>query len=172
MSIRLVTAPIAIGFEILSNDKEKYEREYHQLSESDDDPIGQWLKMAKARGETAESDPVMLKLMIELHRKIDNLEQLIKNEKPQRLELSTHEMIESIGFENFKLKHDAFEVGKSYYGRIEMPVYPKRDVGVFFIAQEKNLAKILKMHDRDIKEWGAYVTARERVMIREMRGES
>jgi hypothetical protein len=172
MSLRLITAPIAIGFDILSSDKENYEREYHQLSESDDDPIGQWLKMAKARGETAESDPVMLKLMIELHRKIDNLEQLIKNEKPQRLELATHEMIESIGFENFKLKHDAFEVGETYYGRIEMPVHPKRDVGIFFIAQEKNLAKIVKMHERDIREWGAYVTARERVMIREMRGES
>ncbi len=171
MSIRLIAAPIAISFDIASNNKEQYEREYHQLSESDDDPISQWLKMAKARGETAESDPVILKLMIELHRKIDNLEQLIKNEKPIRLELATHEMIESIGFENFKLKHAAFKKGEIYYGRIEMPVYPKRDVGIFFKAEDSTLAKIIKMHDRDIKDWGAYLTARERVMIREMRGE-
>ncbi|MEA1918211.1 MAG: hypothetical protein U9N52_00080 [Campylobacterota bacterium] len=172
MSIRLIAAPIAISFDLLGHEKERYEREYHQLSEADDDPISQWLKMAKARGETAESDPVMLKLMVELHRKIDNLEQLIKNEKPKRLELSTHEMIESVGFENFKLKHPTFETGQTYYGRIEMPVHPKRDVGIFFKAEDQHLAKIIKMHDRDIKEWGAYVTARERVMIREMRGES
>ena len=170
MSIRLIAAPIAISFDVASNNKEQYEREYQQLSESDDDPISQWLKMAKARGETAESDPVMLKLMIELHRKIDNLEQLIKNEKPIRLELATHEMIESVGFENFKLKHASFEAGQVYYGRIEMPVYPKRDVGIFFRAEDASLAKIIKMHDRDIKDWGAYLTARERVMIREMRG--
>ena len=172
MSIRLIAAPIAISFDIAKNNQEQYEREYHQLSESDDDPISQWLKMAKARGETSESDPVMLKLMIELHRKIDNLEQLIKNEKPVRIELSTHEMIESVGFENFKLKHAGFEVGQTYYGRIEMPVYPKRDIGIFFKAEDATLAKIIKMHERDIKDWGAYLTARERVMIREMRGES
>ena len=131
MSTRLVSAPIAILFDILGTDKEPYEREYHKLSESDDDPIGQWLKMAKARGETSESDQVLLKLMVELHRKIDNLEQLIKNEKPKRIELSNHEMIESIGFENFKLKNDVLETDKLYYGRIEMPVHPKRDVGIF-----------------------------------------
>ncbi|MEA3522078.1 MAG: hypothetical protein U9R50_03815 [Campylobacterota bacterium] len=173
MSTRLIAAPIAISFDILNNNnKEDYEREYHQLSEADDDPISQWLKMAKARGETSESDPVMLKLMVELHRKVDNLETLIKNEKPKRLELSIHEMIESIGFENFKLKHECFEIGQYYYGRLEMPVHPKRDVGIFFKAENKTLAKIEKMHDRDIKEWGSYLTARERVMIREMRGES
>ena len=171
MSIRLIAAPIAISFDVASNNEEEFEREYHRLSESDDDPIGQWLKMAKARGETAESDPVLLKLIIELHRKIDNLEKLIKNEKPIRIELSTHEMIESIGFENFKLKHASFKAGEIYYGRIEIPVYPRRDIGIFFKAEDATLAKIIKMHERDIKDWGAYFTARERVMIREMRGE-
>ncbi len=173
MSTRLIKAPISISFDIVKEDeKESYEREYHQLSESDDDPIGQWLKMAKARGETAESDPVLLKLMVELHRKIDNLEQIVKNEKPKRLQLKNIQMIESIGFENFKLKDEVLEKGKLYYGRIEMPVHPKRDVGIFFKAEDKNLAKIFKMHDRDIKEWSSYVVARERVMIREMREKS
>jgi hypothetical protein len=114
-----------------------------------------------------ESDPVLLKLMVELHRKIDNLEQLIKNDKPKRIELKTHEIIESIGFENFKLKSNILEIDELYYGRIEMPVHPKRDVGIFFKAVDKDLAKIVKMHDRDIKEWSSYVVARERVMIRE-----
>ncbi len=172
MSIRLIDAPIAISFDLLSHNEEQYEREYHQLSEADDDPINRWLKMAKARGETSESDPVMLKLMVELHRKVDNLEQLIKNEKPKRLELATHEMIESVGFENFKLKHNSFKSEALYYGRLEVPVHPKRDIGVFFKAEDETLAKIVKMHERDIKDWGAYVTARERIMIREMRGES
>jgi hypothetical protein len=169
MSTRLVSAPIAISFDNLKLNKEEFEREYHKLSESDDDPIGQWLKMAKARGETADSDPVLLKLMVELHRKIDNLERLVKNEKPKRIELSKHVIIESIGFENFKLKSKVLEIGELYYGRIEMPVHPKRDVGIFFRAEDNDLAKIVKMHDRDIKEWSAYVVARERVMIREMK---
>lgn len=61
------------------------------------------------------------------------------------------------------------EKGTIYYGRIEMPIYPKHDVGVFFQAQSSTLAKIIKMHDRDEKEWNAYMTARERILIREAR---
>ncbi len=172
MSVRLIPAPIEIAFEMLGEDNEHFEREYHQLSEADDDPIGQWLKLAKAKGETSESDPVMLQLLIELHRKIDNLERLIKNETPKRIALREYAMIESIGFGHFSVPSLMLEVGAEYYGRIEMPIHPKHDVGIFFIAEDAHLAKITKMHERDEKEWNAYLTARERVMIREMRSES
>ena len=48
-----------------------------------------------------------------------------------------------------------------------MPTFPQREVPVYLEAKSENLAKILVMHDRDIKDWDAYVAARERVMIRE-----
>ncbi len=169
MSVRLVPAPIDLVFSEVSNDIEVYLREYNQLSESDDDPISQWLKLAKGRGDTSETDPVLLNLIIELHRKIDALEMFLKDEEPQRLSLLNKMQIESIGFGFFKLKDDSFEVGKEYYGRVEMPVHPKRDVAVFFKAVDKSLAEITKIHERDEKEWGAYLTARERVIIREAR---
>lgn len=168
-SPRLVAAPISIYFSEADVNKEAYEREYQQLSESDDDPISQWLKLAKARGDTRESDPVLLQLVVELHRKIDALEMFLKDEVPSRISLTTASHIDSIGFEYFNLEEAVLEVGKVYYGRIEMPVYPKHDVGVFFEATSATLAKIIKMHDRDEKEWGAYMTARERVLIREAR---
>lgn len=164
---RLVSAPISIYFSEADVNKDAFEREYQQLSESDDDPISQWLKLAKARGDTRESDPVLLQLVVELHRKIDSLEMFLKDEVPARISLTTASHIDSIGFEYFNLKESVLEVGKVYYGRIEMPVYPKHDVGVFFEATSNTLAKIIKMHDRDEKEWGAYMTARERVLIRE-----
>jgi len=166
---RLVPAPISIHFSQVDVDKDAYEREYQQLSESDDDPISQWLKLAKARGETAESDPVLLKLMVELHRKIDALEMFLKNETPKRISLTYEAKIESIGFEHFKLKEPLLEEGQTYYGRIDMPVHPRRDIGIFFKALSSSLAQIVKMHERDEKEWAAYMTARERILIREMR---
>ena len=170
MSVRLIAAPISLAFDVLRKDEEGYEREYHSLSESDDDPIGQWLKLAKARGEVAESDPVLLNLIVELHRKIDNIERLIKNETPSRLALGGAGMIESIGYGYFQLKEPLLRPDEKYYGRIEMPVHPKRDVGVFFTAESDRLACITKMHERDEKEWASYLTARERVLILEMRG--
>jgi len=167
MSVRLVEAPIEIVFSEAGADKEAYSREYQQLSESDDDPINQWLKIARAKGETSETDPVLLNLMIELHRKIDSLERFLKNEEPKRVSLSSNAEIESIGFEHFKLSEELLQEGVEYYGRVMMPVHPKRDVAVFFTALDKSLAKITRMHERDEREWGVYLTARERVLIRE-----
>jgi len=166
---RLVPAPISLLFSEASLDKEAYEREFQQLSESDEDPISQWLKLAKAKGDTRDTDPVLLQLIVELHRKIDALEMFLKDEVPNRVSLINHVEIEAIGFEYFKIKEPLFEEGKLYYGRIEMPVYPKRDVGVFFEAVDASLAKFTKMHERDEKDWNAYMTARERVLIREAR---
>jgi len=165
---RLVKAPISIVYDIA--DESLHEREYHSLSEADDDAIGQWLKLAKARGETSESDPITLKLLVELHRKVDNLERLIKDEKPSRIGLSSEGKIESIGFGYFKLEDEELEVSQHYYGRISMPTYPQREIGIFFIAENPSLGKIVRIHERDEKEWGAYVTARERIMIRELKG--
>lgn len=172
MSVRLVNAPLQLLYDEAEANEEEFEREYHRLSESDDDPISQWLKLAKARGETAETDPVLLNLMVELYRKVDGLERLIKHEAPQRVTLINDAMIESIGYGYFKLVNPELEAGKTYYGRIDMPVHPKHDTAVFFVAESPDLAKIVKMHERDEKEWAAYLTARERVIIREMRGGS
>jgi hypothetical protein len=166
---RLVPAPISIEFSEASLNEEAYEREFQQLSESDDDPISQWLKLAKARGETAETDPVLLNLVVELHRKIDALEAFLKNETPKRVSLTAAAEIESIGFEHFKLKEPLLEAGKLYYGRVMMPVHPKRDIGIFFKALDGQLAEIVRIHERDEKEWAAYMTARERILIRQAR---
>lgn len=166
---RLVPAPISLCFSEADLNKVAYEREYQSLSESDEDPISQWLKLAKAKGDTRDTDQVLLQLIVELHRKIDSLEMFLKDEVPTRLSLTCESKISAVGFEYFEIEMPLFEVGKRYYGRIEMPVYPKRDVGVFFEAESEKLAKIVKMHERDEKEWNAYMTARERVLIREAR---
>jgi len=166
VSVRLVPAPISLVYSEADLNRENFLREFSQLSESDDDPISQWLKLAKGRGETSETDPVLLNLVVELHRKIDALEMFLKNEVPKRLSLTGSVKIESIGFDHFRLSEDVLEVGTEYYGRVEMPVHPKRDIGVFFKALDNSLVEITKIHDRDEKEWGAYLTARERVLIR------
>lgn len=167
MSPRLVKAPISLLFSEMSLNEEAYLREYSQLSESDEDPISQWLKLAKGRGEASETDPILLNLLVELHRKLNSLEMLIKGEEPKRLSLVNAIEIESIGFEHFKLSKDMLEEGKVYYGRVEMPVHPKRDVPLFFKAIDSSLVEITKIHERDEKEWSSYLTARERVLIRE-----
>jgi len=165
--IRFVLAPLKIDFSEIGENEEEYKREFDKLVDSDEDSIGQWLKLAKARGETSESDQVLLNLIVELHRKIDNLSAYIKNEQPKYLDLSYEKEIESIGFEHFKLIDGDLKLDSRYYGRILMPVFPKRQFPFFFKAIDKNIGQIVLMHDSDSKDWSSYMSARERIMIRE-----
>ncbi|MCX6075683.1 MAG: hypothetical protein NTW78_02205 [Campylobacterales bacterium] len=167
MNPRLVPAQINISFSEATSEAEAYEGEYHKLIESDNSPINQWVKHAKARGDTHETDPVLLNLLVELHNKIDALERFIKHEEPSRVPLIMKGRIESIGFEHFNLDAPLLSVGVQYYGRVEMPIHPKRDIGIFFEALSPTLAAIVRTHERDEAEWATYLTSRERLLIRE-----
>ncbi len=166
--MRYINAPLKLEFDIDKN-SEEFKREYDSLSSTDDDSIGEWLRLAKARGNTDESDQVLLTLIVELHRKIDEMNAFIRGEKQTLLELTCRADIEGINYEHIKLKDGVFEDSKKYYGRIEMPFFPKRQVPIYFRAISKTEAKILLLHERDETDWNAYVVARERVMIREMK---
>lgn len=167
MSVRLVKVSIGLVFSEVGANMETFLKEFHKIDESSEDPISNWLKTARAKGDTQDTDPVLLNLMVELHRKVDAIEKFLRNEEPERLSLASKAEIESIGFEHFKLSEDVLEKGVEYYGRVTMPVHPKRDLALFFTAIDNSLAKITKIHKRDENEWGIYLTARDRALIRE-----
>ena len=164
--MRLIKAYINFEFEEYND---KFQKEFDTLGAESDDPIGQYIKLAKARGETRDTDPVLLELLIALHRKVDELTAFIKNETKELMPLKYKSEIELIGFENFAINEPLFE-NKKYYGRMDLPVFPERKVPVIFEGIDKKTAKILHMHDRDIKDYNAFITARERAIIREMKG--
>ena len=172
LDIRFVKAPLVIHFEKVDQNREFFQKEFNSLSEFEEDAVGQWLKLAKAKGETENSDPVLLTLIVELHKKVDQLTALIKKEERELIPLSHHEMIDSIGFENISLEGDFFEEAQEYYCRIEMPVFPTREMPIFIRAISTNIGQILLMHDKDQKDWNSYVASRERVMIRELKAKA
>jgi len=167
--MRFVKAYVEVEFDFYDEEKKK---EFDLLSAETDDPIGQYIKLAKARGETKDTDPVLLELLITLHRKIDDLSAYIKNEKKELLPLKFKSETEGVGFEYFKIKDNFLETEKKYYGRINLPVFPERKIPVIFEAVDKNIAKIIQLHERDEKDYNAFITARERAIIREMRGKN
>jgi len=167
--MRLVRAFVKIEFDFFDEEKK---REFDLLSVETDDPIGQYIKLAKARGETKETDPVLLELLIALHRKIDDLTAYIKNEKKELILLKFKSEIDGVGFEYFRIKDDLFEKGNKYYSRIDLPVFPERKIPVIFEAVDGKIAKILQMHERDEKDYNAFIVARERAIIREMKGKN
>ncbi|MEO1927320.1 MAG: hypothetical protein ABGX26_01335 [Nautiliaceae bacterium] len=163
---RLIPAYIDFEFSVYNDELKE---EFDKLGSETDDPIGQYIKLAKARGETKDTDPVLLELLIALHRKVDELSAYVKNEKKELVKLDFTTRIIKIGFEYFEIEDNLLKKGMKYYGRMQLPVFPQREVGVVFEAEEENLAKILLMHERDIKDYNAYIMARERAIIREMK---
>jgi hypothetical protein len=164
--MRFVPAYIKLEFDEYN---EKYKEEFDRLGSESEDPIGQYIKLAKARGETRDTDPVLLELMVALHRKMDELISLVKNEKKEFLPLKYKTETEGLGFEYFKIKEPLLEKGKKYYGRFDLPVFPERKVPVIFEGYDKDIGHILLMHEKDEKDYNAYITARERALIREMK---
>jgi len=167
---RSVPVSLVLRFDIASKDEIAFRREYDTLSELDEDPVGHWLKIARARGETKDSDKVVLNLLVELHRKVDALSKVIKQENREYLELGKKTFVDGMGHGYFLCEGEQLDPGEKYYGRIEMPIFPERIVPFYFTAIDKKGGKITVMHERDIKDWDGYIAARERALIRERRG--
>jgi len=166
----LINASLDFSFEkVTEENRDQLNLEFESLSEVDVDPIGHWLKLKKARGETDDSDEVLIELIMELHRKIDRLENVIKGTEKRERVLENSGFIDSIGFHHIHSKNPIFIPNQIYYGRVELKSYPQRDMPIFFKAITNQIAEIEKIHHRDESDWGAYFRARERVMIRENR---
>ncbi|MCK9371728.1 MAG: hypothetical protein M0P91_00905 [Sulfuricurvum sp.] len=169
-SIRLVPAIFEISFDRITERGGNFEREYELLSEYDEDVLGQLLRMANVRGGISESDPIVLHLLAELYRKMDRLEHLLTNTAPHREPLAYKGDVEGIGFEYFKLSAPMLIAKEHYYCRLELPVHPTRETPLFFEAVDETIGKILRIHPRDENAWSGYMTARERAMIRHLKG--
>ncbi len=169
--IRVVRANLKIDFESVTEANIKgFKDEFYSFAESSDDPISQWIRLANARGETKESDHIVLTLLVELHRKVDKVLEKLENREKSHLSLLNSCQVRAIGFNHFQIESQVFVGGVEYYGRIDLPTFPKREVAIFFKALSSNMAKIESMHERDIKDWDSYIVATERALIREMKG--
>lgn len=169
-SVHLVEAVLEVEFDTAEANAIEFKREYEILGEGDDDAIGQWLRVAKAKGETSESDPVLLHLMVELYRKLDRLEQIVTNNIPTHYPLHYNGAVSKIGFEHFAISKPLMTVGERYYGRIVLPLQNRRVVPLYFEALSTTLAKVTQIHPRDEKEWDSYMMSRERKKIRQLKG--
>lgn len=169
--VRLVDAFFDIKFDKFEKNKTAFMEEFDTLSKDSIDPINEWIRHQKANGNTDETDKILLKLIVELHKKVDMLyKKLDGNHADTYLNLTDKSHIISIGYGYFKIKDEKFDINNKYYGRIFLPVFPKREVPVVFIAKSKSIASIDKMSFSDEKDWDSYVSQRERELIREMKG--
>lgn len=171
MSIgRLVDTSLELVFDVSDTNLNEYEKEFNMIAKDDADAIGQWLRSAKAKGDTGDSDPVMLSLMAELYRKMDRLESLIVGNQNTRKPLGFKSEVSRIGVDCFELSQPLLEVSQNYYGRMVLPMLPQHETLFFFEALTPVLAKVTRIHTKNENEWGVYVAALDRALIRHLKG--
>lgn len=163
---RLVKAPLNIYYQKINDDFD-FKDEFDLLSENNNDPIGMWLKTMRAKGKIIDDSEPLFQLIIELHRKIDLLNATLNNQIKQYSSLQYTATLDSIGHNVIVFKDEVLEPTSKYYARLDIAVFPKRLMPLYFIANDKSSAKIYLMHDRDIIDYDGYIASRERVLIRE-----
>jgi hypothetical protein len=168
--IRLVPTVLNLSFAKGTVENADFIKEYYSLMQMNDDPLGVWLKTPKIRKISEESDQVLLTLLIDLHRKIDVLTHSLQGESTHEITLESQATLQSIGHGYFQCDALVLEIGEHYYGKIDMPTFPRRNMPLFFVAQSETLAKIEMMHEDDEQNWSAYMVACERAMIRQKKG--
>lgn len=146
--------------------------EFHSRTQADNDPVIEWLKRTKSkRGGVDEDQGLVLDFLVEIYRKLDTLEGLIANRQVHYEKLDYNGVIDRIGHGCFSvqvLENQPLEEEMLYYGRVDLPTFPKRLVPLFFTKRE-DLCYVLKIHAHDESEWDGYVASKERDLIRELK---
>ena len=167
MEIRFIKAGGTIEFSECGNSYELFEREYYKFGEVDADPITQWLNLSKAKKDIDNTDPILLQLILELHKKVEKLEDIITHRAVSLLHLDYKLELNEIGFEHIKLHN--LKKGHIYYARIDIPIFPKRLIPIFFEALDDNIGLIKKIHPRDEQNLDSYIVSKEREYLREIK---
>ncbi|MDE5591786.1 MAG: hypothetical protein K2I63_02345 [Helicobacter sp.] len=166
MKSRLIDTSLRIEYEEVHNQPESFIEEFNKLTQSDEDPIGEWLRLMRAKkGNLDAENTIILELLVEIYRKIEKLEQTIEGSKKSYLTLKNENLVTTIGHHCFAIKDSNLLENTLYYGRIELPTFPTRIVPIYFLSRN-NLAWIEKIHSRDENEWDSYVASKERALIR------
>ena len=166
---RLIETSLKIEFDKVQNNPEIFAKEFTKLTQSDEDPIGEWLRLTKAKKGGLEGDSIIiLELLVEIYRKIESLEKTLGSIKKEYTILAQKGEITTIGHGCFIMKNTSLEENTLYYGRIELPTFPTRIIPVYFIYRSE-LAWVEQIHGRDESEWDSYVASKERALIRTLK---
>lgn len=166
---RLIDTSLKVEFDKVHNNADEFAKEFSKLTQSDEDPIGEWLRLTKAKnGNLSGESMILLELMVEIYRKVESLEKSVNAIKKEYAPLQYKGEINTIGHSCFKIQNMNLEENVLYYGRVELPTFPSRIIPIYFIYQE-NLLWVEQIHSRDEAEWDSYVASKERALIRTIR---
>lgn len=159
VEFRLTKGYLQVEFE--ENVGERFEVEFNQIHSA----IDEWVSVEKAK-TSGESDPLLVKLLVGIYKKLDELGELIKSEKNPREGLKFKQTTNLIGFEGFGFEKEYLQEGQIYFAKLFVPSFVRSQIPVFFKAVDSKTAQIIKITPSDEKEWSQFVARNEIIEIR------
>lgn len=141
-------------------------QEYIRLNQIEESGVEKWLKLSK--GRDYDGDEVVLELLVEVYKKLERLEQKLSIQQSPLLPLPIRVQTHSIGH-GVLCFEEGLEVGKTYYARFDLPVFPSKIIPLFFTMLTPHIAKIVKIGTTHNKNYDSYVVECERMEIRSRR---
>ncbi len=167
-SIDFVETKIAFDFEQIGDNNESFLDEFYLLQQRDS--ITRHIKNPKLLSEATEGEMIIIELLGEIFNRLDKLESIMTQAPSDLIELSGNTQIVAITHEYFELADARLKEGTSYYGRFEMPIYPRKTIGLFFVAESDKIAKINRIHSDDEASFSSFVMSLVRAKIRRIKG--
>jgi hypothetical protein len=161
--MKFVRIAASISFEEVGDRATEFEREFESFSETDSNPVDDFIQKMKAREGKNAPDVMTITLIAELHKKVDDLTRLVKGETKELLRLQNNQILDFAWFDTIKLSE--LKTGTLYYARISMPLFRPRDIPFFFKAADSETAVITEMWPKDKNDFDGYLVSKDREEI-------
>ncbi len=166
--MKFVRITANICFEEVDGRQEEFEREFESFSGTDSNPVDDFIQKLKAREGKNLPDAITLTLLVELHKKIDDLTKIVKNETKELARLANEQALDFAWFDTIKVT--GLKSGSIYYARVYLPLFRPRPVPFFCEAIDEDSAKIIKIWPDDKADFDGYLASKDREEIARERG--
>lgn len=162
--MRFVTAELKVEFQAYD---ERFEAEFS----SSHNGLDEWMSLLKAKEAGQNTDPLTLKLLTEVLRKLENIENILSGQSEQEA-LINYKKASKISYEGFCFDEECLEVGKSYFARVSIKGFVRKSIKLFFKAIDEKTALIERISKSDENEWASNVARCELGAIRARKKEN
>lgn len=159
--IRLIDAELSVEFE---ESKDEFEVEFS----SSHNGLDEWMSVLRAKEEGDNTDPLTLKILTEVLRKLDHIEKMLSGDAGAK-SLANKKMASKLGYEGFAFDEECLESGKNYFARVQIHGFVHKQIKLYFTAIDGKTARISRISKFDEKEWASNVARYEMGAIRAMK---
>ncbi len=155
---RVVEALLSVEFEEASSD---FETEFSASHNG----LDEFMSLLVAKEKSDNTDLLTIKLLTEVLRKLEHIENLLSNKAPQKL-LKYQANASKFGYEGFIFDDECLKENCEYFARVQIKGFVHKEIKLFFKALNSKTAKITRISKLDEKEWASNVARCEIGAIR------